>query len=98
MISTPSSMPHQSSHVRWVPKSRKSDIVDLLLKKAYVSSRRASLRCSRDQAGRIGAYDSPRRGNQFGSCKSDSEQSCSALIRNDSQDDMTATVNDNKTE
>src|SRR5262245_66175182 len=41
MISKPSSMPHQSSQVLWVPKSRKSDIVDLLLKKAYVSGRRA---------------------------------------------------------
>jgi hypothetical protein len=39
MISTPSSMPTQSSHVRWIPKSRKSDIVDLLLKKAHVSGR-----------------------------------------------------------
>src|SRR5262245_47935980 len=41
MISKPSSMPHQSSQVLWVPKSRKSDIVDLLLKKAYVRGRRA---------------------------------------------------------
>src|SRR5262245_59813316 len=41
MMSKPSSMPHQSSQVLWVPKSRKSDIVDLLLKKAYVGGRRA---------------------------------------------------------
>src|SRR6476469_10915657 len=42
-ISTPSSMPNQSSHVRCLLKKPKPDIVNLPLKEAYVGGRNHSI-------------------------------------------------------
>src|SRR5262245_9133232 len=78
MIRKPSTMPSQSSHVRWVPKSRKSDIVDLPAKEAYVSGRRALHSDVQATGPAASGVRLPRRGNQFGACKSSGEQSCTA--------------------
>src|SRR5262245_56622452 len=92
-------MPHQSSHVRSVPKRRKSDIVDLLLKKAYVSSRRASHsdgHATRPAAsGSMTLHDV---GTNLALARPAPNNLASSPMGNDRQDDMIATVKDNKTE
>src|ERR1700741_3773099 len=93
-INTPSAMPHQSSHVRWVPKSRKSDIVDLLLKKAYVCGRRAP----HSDAQATGPAASGRMlhqnvGTNSVLARETGNNLASRSKRNDRRDDMIATVN-----
>src|SRR6185436_15572320 len=60
-ISTPSSMPNQSSHVRCLLKKPKPDIVDLPLKKeAYVGGRDHSIFDFEPRPGRFGAVCHPK--------------------------------------
>src|ERR1700737_4207666 len=54
MISTPSSMPNQSSQGRCVFKKRKSDMVNLPCKEAYVNGRRSLHSDQKRPSGRIG--------------------------------------------
>src|SRR5262245_6797475 len=96
MISKPSSMPHQSSQVLWVPKSRKSDIVDLLLKKAYVSGRRAPHPMVRRPVRPHRERMSYKTWEPFRSLQErPGTIFARAPKRNDRRDDMTDTVNNN---